>query len=135
MKLHPYFIFNGQAKEAITFYAKALGIEHNEIKTYGDSPMPHEPHQKNWVIHAELLFQGNTIAMFADSADAPLGENSNIHISLNYDNLEEMQQAFARLAEGGQISMPLKKQFWDATYGQLKDRFGLHWMMNFDHLN
>lgn len=51
MILHPYFIFNGEAREAITFYANALGITHGEINTYGDSSMPHEPHQKDWVIH------------------------------------------------------------------------------------
>ena len=133
MILHPYFIFNGEAREAITFYAKALGITHGEINTYGDSPMPHESHQKDWVVHAELLFKGNTLAMFADSVDAPLSANPNIHISLNYNDLEEMKVAFKRLAEGGKITMPLEKQFWNATYGQLVDRFGLHWMMNFNH--
>ena len=35
MILHPYFIFNGEAREAITFYANALGITHGEINTYG----------------------------------------------------------------------------------------------------
>ncbi|MEN8769091.1 MAG: VOC family protein [Candidatus Arcticimaribacter sp.] len=133
MILHPYFVFNGQAKEALVFYAKALGIEHGELKTYGDSSMPHEPHQKDWIIHSELIFNGSTLAMFADSADVQLSPNPNIHISLNYTDLEEMKVAFARLAEGGEITMPLEKQFWNATFGQLKDRFGLHWMMNCDH--
>lgn len=133
MILHPYFIFNGQAREAITFYTKALGIEHGEIKTYASSPMPHQPHQKDWVVHAELIFEETTIAMFADSADAPLSPNPNIHISLNYKDLNKMKNAFIRLAEGGEIIMPLEKQFWNATYGQLKDRFGLQWMMNCDH--
>ena len=133
MILHPYFIFNGEAREAITFYAKALGITNGEINTYGDSPMPHLPHQKDWVVHAELLFKGTTLAMFADSADTRLRANPNIHISLNYTDLEEMKVAFNCLAEGGKITIPLEKQFWDATYGQLVDRFGLHWMMNFNH--
>ncbi|MEN8846369.1 MAG: VOC family protein, partial [Candidatus Arcticimaribacter sp.] len=105
MILHPYFVFNGQAKEALVFYAKALGIEHGELKTYGDSSMPHEPHQKDWIIHSELIFNGSTLAMFADSADVQLSPNPNIHISLNYTDLEEMKVAFARLAEGGEITM------------------------------
>lgn len=28
---------------------------------------------------------------------------------------------------------PLKKQFWNATFGQFVDKFGIHWMMNCDH--
>jgi len=26
--------------------------------------------------------------------------------------------------------MPLKKQFWGATFGMLTDKFGVHWMIN-----
>jgi len=133
MKLHPYFVFNGQAREALLFYCKALDISHGEIKSYGDSPMPHTPEQKDWLVHAELQFEGETIAMFADSTDSPLTKNPNIHISLNYYNLALMEKSFRQLAEGGEITMPLEKQFWNATFGQLIDRFGLHWMMNCDH--
>ena len=46
MILHPYFVFNGQAKEALVFYAKALGIEHGELKTYGESPCHMNPIKK-----------------------------------------------------------------------------------------
>ena len=133
MKLHPYFVFNGQAREALLFYCEALDISHGEIKTYGESPMPHTPDQKDWVVHAELLFERETIAMFADSVDAPLAKNPNIHISLNYDNFAQMEKSFAQLAKGGKINMPLEKQFCNATFGTLTDKFGIHWMMNFDH--
>lgn len=133
MVLHPYLVFNGQAQEACHFYALALGIEKGEIKTYANSPMPHAPEQKDWVVHCELNYKGETLMMLADSAEAPLSPNPNIHISLNYTDLDEMIMAFERLAEGGKITMPLEKQFWNATFGQLIDRFGLHWMMNFQH--
>lgn len=33
-------------------------------------------------------------------------------------------------AESGTIDMPLKKQFWSDIYGQLTDKFGVHWMVN-----
>ncbi|MEL0301274.1 MAG: VOC family protein, partial [Flavobacteriaceae bacterium] len=59
-------------------------------------------------------------------------EDVNI-IRENYSDLEEMKVSFKQLAEVGKITMPLEKQFWNATYGQLVDRFGLHWMMNFNH--
>jgi len=26
--------------------------------------------------------------------------------------------------------MPLAKQFWGDTFGQLTDKFGIHWMVN-----
>jgi len=71
--------------------------------------------------------------LFADSIDTPLSNNPNIHISLIYDNLTEMEKGFIQLAKGGKITMPLEKQFWKATFGMLTDKYGLHWIMNFDH--
>ena len=38
MILHPYFVFNGQAKEALVFYAKALGIEHGGTQNLWRKP-------------------------------------------------------------------------------------------------
>ena len=86
--------------------------------------MPHLPHQKDWCSR-RTLFKGTTLVMFADSAESPLSANPNIHISLNYTDLEEMKVAFNRLAEGGKITMPLENSFgcylW--TTGR---SFGLH---------
>ncbi|MGB2086770.1 MAG: VOC family protein [Flavobacteriaceae bacterium] len=135
MTLHPYLIMNGQAREALAFYTQALGIEHSEIKTYENSPIPHSQEQKEWVMHAELLFKKQTIIMIADSSDIPLNDNPNIHLSLNYTDLESMKSAFAKLSEGGKIIQDLALQHWNATFGRLTDKYGLHWMMNCDHSN
>ena len=131
MKLDPYFIFNGTAEKAILLYSSTLGWEHSEIKRYKDSPMPHEEHQKNWVVHCELLHEGKTVAMVADATDSSPG--TQIQMSLNYTDLKKMENDFLKLAEKGNIILPLEEQFWNATYGQLKDQFGVRWMMNYDH--
>jgi len=41
----------------------------------------------------------------------------------------EAQTAFAALAAGGQVKMPLSKTFWSPLYGQVADRFGLACMV------
>lgn len=28
--------------------------------------------------------------------------------------------------------MPLQDTFWGAYYGSLRDKFGIHWMVNFE---
>jgi len=95
--------------------------------------MPHTAAQKNWIMHCELLDQGRCIAMVADTTEVNSGNQ--IQLSLNYKaaDLEKMKIAFDQLAEGGKITQPLEKQFWNATFGQLIDRFGIHWMMNCNH--
>ena len=38
--------------------------------------------------------------------------------------------AFERLAEGGEIRMPLAPTFWAEQFGMLVDRYGIPWMIN-----
>lgn len=42
IRLNPYLIFDGNTKEAIHFYEKALGGEIKGIMTYGDIPQDPE---------------------------------------------------------------------------------------------
>jgi uncharacterized glyoxalase superfamily protein PhnB len=39
-------------------------------------------------------------------------------------------EVFNRLSQGGRVDMPLAKQLWGDTYGQLTDKFGIHWMVD-----
>ena len=34
------------------------------------------------------------------------------------------------LPDGGKITMPLEKTFWESYFGMLTDRFGINWMVN-----
>jgi PhnB protein len=43
---------------------------------------------------------------------------------------QALTRYFDGLAAGGKVDMPLGKQFWGDTYGQLTDKFGMHWMVN-----
>lgn len=133
MKLHPYLIFNGQAQSALRFYCESIGLTHGEFNTYEKSPIPHESAQKDWIMHVDVMFEDQVLFMMSDGPDFPLEKNNNVHISLNYEDLDKMKLAFDRLSKGGKINRPLEKQFWNATYGQLTDQFGIHWMMNCDH--
>ena len=31
----------------------------------------------------------------------------------------------------GTVQEPLKQQFWGDTYGELTDRFGMNWLLNY----
>lgn len=131
MKLNPYLVFSGNAEAAIKHYVDALNLQHTEIKRYKDSPMKHKPNQSNWVIHCELIYKGQTLAMICDAPNE--GSSNQIQLSLNFDTLRPMEIAFEKMSAGGTVINPLKKQFWNATFGQFVDKFGIHWMMNCDH--
>ena len=41
----------------------------------------------------------------------------------------EAERIFSALAEGGEIFMPMADTFFASRFGQLRDRFGLNWMI------
>ncbi|HEX4646137.1 MAG TPA: VOC family protein, partial [Verrucomicrobiae bacterium] len=51
-------------------------------------------------------------------------------LALSVATAAEADRAFAALAEGGQVKMPLNKTFWSPRFGMLTDRFGIGWMVS-----
>ncbi len=76
---------------------------------------------------------GQTRLMASDgcSADKPSFEGFSLSISVPTD--AEADRAFAALAEGGQVRMPLSKTFWSPRFGMVQDRFGIGWMISVEH--
>ena len=55
---------------------------------------------------------------------------TNISLSLNGDNEEELTSYYNKLAESGKVESPLKKEAWGDTFGMCIDKFGTFWMVN-----
>ena len=69
------------------------------------------------------------------ASDTPEGmpdasPGGNITISLSGDDNDDLRGYWDKLADGGQVMMPLEKQMWGDEYGMLTDRFGVAWMVN-----
>ncbi len=127
--LSPYLNFMGQTKEAMTFYQSVLGGE-LKLQTFAESGLPASDEDKDKIIHADLR-NGSLSFMASDgNAEHPVQMGDNIHMSLGGSDEELLTKYFSGLAEGGIIDMPLQKQFWGDIYGQLTDKFGVHWMVN-----
>jgi len=58
---------------------------------------------------------------------------NNFGLTLQPDNEEEATRLFNALSAGGTVTMPLEKTFWNATFGMFIDKFGINWMVNYDH--
>ena len=37
---------------------------------------------------------------------------------------------FDKLADGGNVTMPMQETFWARRFGMLTDKFGINWMFN-----
>jgi PhnB protein len=129
--INTYLTFNGNCREAVTFYAKCLGAE-LQLMTFADAPMESPPDLREKVMHAAVR-KGTHVVMASDSAPgATVQVGDNFHICIQCESAEEIDRLFKALSEKGEITGPLQDTFWGARFGTLKDQFGINWMFNFE---
>lgn len=130
----PYLNFNGNAAEALAFYAKAFDGEIVFQQPYGDSPMAGSPDWKDKIMHA--TFQAGSLTLMASDIPEKDGTQvtagTNTQLSLNFKHEEDIDRVFAVMSDGSHITMALQDTFWGAKFGMLTDKFGISWMFNFD---
>jgi PhnB protein len=132
MKLTPYIHFQGNAEEAMNFYAKALGGVIISINRYGDSPMPCDEDYKHKVIHGRVQFDDNVIMISDTFKGNEVKTEGNIQLSIELTEEGQIDNVFKKMAEGGTVTMELQDTFWGARFGMLKDQFGVSWMFNYE---
>ncbi|WP_375430387.1 VOC family protein [uncultured Friedmanniella sp.] len=126
--LNPYLNFRGQAREALDFYRSVFGGELS-VSTFGEFGMEGMPPDQ--VMHGQLTTPKGFTLMVSDTPEQmPLHEGSSITIAITGDDVEDLTGYFAALAEGGTITVALKKQMWGDRYGSVTDKFGIEWMAN-----
>jgi len=128
--LNPYVNFTDNAREAMEFYQSVFGGE-LAVNTFGEFGAASGGPEADKVMHAQLETpQGYTLM----ASDTPEGmehkPGNNISVSLSGAEGDGLDEQFAKLAEGGTITMPLEKQMWGDTFGMCLDKFGISWMVN-----
>lgn len=129
----PYLNFNGNASEALDFYANALNGKIDYKQTFGESPMETPEDYKDKVMHAKFS-AGNLNFLVSDCPPGvSVNAGDNLSLSLDFKDVDEINKTFSALSEDGKITMELQDTFWGARFGMLKDKFGFHWMFNHDY--
>jgi PhnB protein len=128
MNLHTYVNFPGKCAEAFRFYEKHLGGKIGMMMTHGQAPDQSkvDPRWKDAVLHARISI-GGTELMGADIPNAQPMRSAYLSLSVGSDG--EAERIFSALSDGGEVFMPLQETFFATRFGQLRDRFGLNWMI------
>ena len=128
MKMTTYVNFAGTCAEAFRFYEKHLGGKISMMMTHGQAPDQNQvrPEWKDAVLHARLALGGVEL-MGADIPDAQPMRSA--YLSLGVETDTEAERMFAALTEGGEVFMPMQETFFATRFGQLRDRFGINWMI------
>ena len=128
MKMNTYVNFAGRCAEAFRFYETHLGGKVGMMMTHGQMPDPSKvkPEWKDMVLHARITLGGTELL----GADIPTAQPMrSAYLSLSVDSDAEAERIYAALSEGGDILMPMQETFFATRFGQVRDRFGLNWMV------
>lgn len=128
MTMRTYVNFAGTCTEAFRFYEEHLGGTISMMMTHGEAPDQSRarPELKNAVLHARISI-GGTLLMGADIPNAEPMRSA--YLSLGVDSDAEAERIFSALSDGGQVFMPMQETFFATRFGQLRDRFGINWMV------
>ncbi|MGG0757129.1 VOC family protein [Brevibacillus laterosporus] len=129
LKLIPYLVMDGNAKEAIQFYEKALDAKVLFNQTFGEMPenpeFPLPANARDRVAHA-MVKVGETDLMFSDTFPGqPHQKGNQVTICIATSDKEKSTQIYDALQEGGQVNMPLQETHFSPTYGIVTDKFGV----------
>lgn len=123
-----YLFFTGNCREAMEFYREVFGGELT-IQTHDEVPGNTMEGMEGKVMHAHLT-GGDISLMASDSTRKEAFGESFISLSLGGSDEAKLRSLFTKLSEGGEVTSELKKEFWGDTFGTVKDKFGVDWMVN-----
>jgi PhnB protein len=130
MFIQPYLFFDGRCEEAIEFYKKAVGAEVAMLMRWKDSPDKSMCTQsnENKVMHSCHKI-GDTNVMASDGRNSGNPKFDGFALSLDVKTDAEAQTRFKALSDGGEVAMSLCPTFFATSFGMVRDRFGVHWMV------
>ncbi len=129
-QINAYLTFDGNCREAMTFYAESLGAE-IELMPFGDMPNC-PPGASERIMHARLS-KGMAVLMASDTMPGiRFVQGNNSSISVDCESGGEVDRFAAALGAGGEVTMAPADMFWGAYFAMVTDKFGMQWMFNFD---
>ena len=110
--IYPCLWFDGNAKEAASFYSSAF----EKAKVIADTPM---------VVIFELF--GKKFMCLNGGPKYKI--NPSISFFVSYDSVNEIDNLWKHLSDGGKVMMPLNSYPWSERYGWCQDKFGVNWQL------
>lgn len=130
MKIKTYLAFNGNAEEALNFYAGVFNGTIGELCRYGEfTEMESPADYKDKIIHSDLNFNDCTISMADTMPGTKTDFGSGYAITVFCDTEQQLKDIYAKLSTGGQIKCELCQPSYAKQYGEIVDKFGVHWAL------
>lgn len=129
MQFDPYLHFDGHCDDAIHFYRDALGAEVTSLVRRSDdraTPADGAAAKGDPVLHVSLRI-GTAVLSGTDTPGSGGAGWLGHSVTLPARSDADAERLFARLAEGGEVTMALTSTFFASRIGMVTDRFGVPW--------
>jgi predicted 3-demethylubiquinone-9 3-methyltransferase (glyoxalase superfamily) len=120
-------MFEGKAEEAMRFYVSLFkGSEITEIERYG----PGEQGSEGSIKQARFTLCGQLFICIDSPIKHQFTFTPSTSIFVECESEAELEEAFHRLASGGEILMPLDDYGFSTRFGWVNDRYRVSWQLN-----
>jgi len=128
-RLNPYLSFNGNARQAMEFYASVFG-GNLTFSTFADFGAKDSP-DADRIMHGVLETDADYTIMGADiTSDMEYHPMAGFSVSLSGDDADALRGYWEKLSASGAMTMPLQKQVWGDEFGMCVDGYGVSWLVN-----
>ncbi len=129
-RLVPYLTFNGNCRDAMSFYQSCFGGDLN-FQTIGESPLSETMpvKMKNCILLASL--KSNLIHLMATDMvpDTGLIKGNAVSLLLTCPDEETLMSLLSQLTNGKKNGTPTRTQE-GGLFVQLNDKFGVQWLLS-----
>ncbi|HEX6224340.1 MAG TPA: VOC family protein [Chryseolinea sp.] len=131
IKINAYLTFNGNCREAMSFYRRCFGGELS-FQVLGDCPgadrlpLP----MRLTILQATLVNDQLTLVGSDMVGEQGLSKGNSVSLMLFCSDEEELKACYKKLISGGKIIHRPGKTYWDALFGVVQDRYGHQWLLS-----
>lgn len=130
MQVHAHLTFNGNCREAMTFYQKCFRGK-VRFQTVGESPgSAHlSKRMKACIVHATLSRNGFVLMGSDMVSDFGLIKGNAVALSVSCGSESEIRTVYRKLSVGGEKNHSLHTNSSGGLVGEVTDKFGNHWIL------
>jgi predicted 3-demethylubiquinone-9 3-methyltransferase (glyoxalase superfamily) len=122
-----HLMFQGQASAALELYSSTFpSFRLDGLERY----RPGESGPEGTIKRADAFLEGHALVVIDSPVKHEFTFTPAMSIFVDFASQEELDSAFGKLAEGGQIFMPIGSYGFSSRFGWCADRFGVSWQLN-----
>ncbi|HEX7350761.1 VOC family protein [Brachybacterium sp.] len=125
-----YLHLPGTAAEALEFYRGVFG---GEVQQFTFAQFERTDGPATAIAHGQLAGAVDLFVSDAGEADEPFTARGLMVALLGTAEPTTLRTWFASLAEGGEVVDPLQRRPWGDSDGQVRDRYGVQWLIGYQH--